>query len=118
MIELADLKIYSQYIELICYTNIIIKKYPKSERYALANDVKNTTHAGMEYIIQAHKVYDKSEKLKILENLDVKLKFLKVLIRVSYKNKYISSNNYTAWCRKLTNITNLLGGWINSCLKR
>ena len=54
----------------------------------------------------------------MLKLLDVDLKVLKVLVRVSYKNKYINIKNYTAWSKKITNIGNLLGGWINSCLKQ
>ena len=43
---------------------------------------------------------------------------LKVLIRLYYKNKYINKRNYASWSKKITNIGNLLGGWINSCLKQ
>ncbi len=41
---------------------------------------------------------------------------LKVLIRISYKKKYISLRNYEAWSRKLNIIGSFLGGWINSCV--
>jgi len=116
--ELDELKIYAQYVELMYYTNLILKKYPKSERYALVNDIKDATNLGMEYIITAHRELDKKKRIEILNGLDVKLKFIKVLIRISYKNKYISAGNYGAWSKKLTNIGNLLGGWIKSCLKQ
>jgi len=42
---------------------------------------------------------------------------IKVLIRGSYKANYITVQNYRAWSNKLTNVGNLLGGWINACLK-
>lgn len=113
-----DLMIYKQYIELIYYTEMIVKKYPKIERYALADNIKNNTYEGMKMILYSYKMYQKSDKLKYLNNLDVNLKMLKVLIRISYKNKYINSKNYNAWSKKITNIGNLLGGWIKSCLKQ
>ena len=50
-------------------------------------------------------------------NIDNNLKFLKVLIRISYKQRYISSKNYSSWSKKITNINNLLYGWIKACLK-
>ena len=54
----------------------------------------------------------------ILNNLDTDLKMLKVLIRLSYKNKYINKRNYAVWSKKIFNISNLLGAWIKSCLKQ
>ncbi len=116
--ELEGLIIYGKYLDLISYTEMILKKFPKQERFALVTMIKETTYEGMEQIIYAYKFFEKGRKLESLNFLDVKLKFLKVLIRVSYKNKYISLQNYHAWSNKLTHVGNLLGGWINSCLKQ
>lgn len=66
----------------------------------------------------ALKVYNKSEKLKYLNELDINLNLLKVHIRLSYRYKYISMQNYSTISKKLTEICNMLGGWINSCLKK
>lgn len=109
--ELEELMIYKQYVELIYYTEQILKKYPKSERFALVNTIKNKTYQGLECIIKTHRAFDKKEKYKYLNELDVYLKTLKVLIRISYRNKYISSKNYKAWVKKITNINNLMLGW-------
>lgn len=113
-----DLMIYKQFIELIYYTEMITEKYPKSEKLALVTTIKNTTYEGVKKVILAYKQFQKGEKIQILNELDSDLKFLKVLIRVSYKRKYISSKNYTAWVKKITNISNLLGGWIKACQNR
>lgn len=118
MNELERLMIYKQYVELIYYTETILKKYPKTEKFSLVQTIKNTTYSGIKKIIESQNEYDKTIRIKILKSLDTDLKFLKVLIRVSYKNKYITVKNYTAWSKKITNIGNLLGGWINSCLKQ
>ena len=118
MNELESLMIYKQYIELIYYTEKITIKYPKSEKLSLVTSIKNNTYDGMKKIIQAQKEYTKSKRIIILNELDCDLKMLKVLIRVSYKNKYINSKNYAAWSKKIYNISNLLGGWIKSCLKQ
>lgn len=116
--EIESLVIYGKYLDLISYTEMILKKFPKCERFALASFIKNKTYEGMEYVIYAFKYYDKNKKLESLSTLDAKLKMLKVLIRVSFKNKYITVQNYRAWSNKLANVGNLLGGWINSCLKQ
>lgn len=118
MNDLEGLMIYKQYIELIYYTEKITIKYPKSEKTSLVSMIKNNTYEGMKKIIQAQKEYNHTKRINILNELDVELKMLKVLIRVSYKNKYINSKNYAAWSKKIFNISNLLGAWIKSCQKQ
>ncbi len=113
-----DLIIYKQYLMLIFYTEEICLKYPKVEKYSLVLNIKNTTYNGIKEIIFAYNDYRKEDKIVHLKRLDSELKFLKVLIRISYKRKFISSKNYNAWVKKITNISNLLGGWIRTCLKK
>lgn len=118
MNELEELKIYQQYVDLVYYVNMIMKKYPKSERFALVTDIKKVTSEGLESILYCYKAYDRIEKLKYLNSLDVKLKMMKVFVRVSYRNQYINAQNYDAWCRKILNISNMMGGWMKTCRKQ
>lgn len=115
MDNLENLIIYKEYMDLIYYTHFILGKYPKAERFSLVQDIKKNTYAGMEIIIHANKTFNKKQRLILLHRLDGNLKILKVFIRVSHKNKYINDRNYGSWSRKITNIGNLLGGWIKSC---
>lgn len=115
MSSLEGLVIYKQYLEMIYYTEMITEKYPKVEKYSLVSEIKKTTYKGIDLVIRSEREFVKSKKIEYLRELDVVLKMLKVLVRVSHKRKYISSNNYGAWSKKISNIGNLLGGWINSC---
>ena len=117
MNDLEGLMIYKQYLEMIYYMEMITIKYPKCERAGLVSIIKKYTYDGMKLIINGNKEFNKSKRIDILNELDVILKMLKVLVRVSYKRKYITSSNYKAWSKKITNIGNLLGGWLKSCLK-
>lgn len=117
MNELVGLMIYKQYLEMIYYTENITLKYPKSEKGAMVDEIKKITYNGMRKIILANKEFNKNKRIIILNEIDVELKMLKVMIRVSYRKKYINSKNYSAWSKKIYNIGNLLGGWIKSCLK-
>ena len=89
-----------------------------NDYYILKCDIRKYFYNIDKNILIAYKVYDKSEKLKFLNNLDINLKMIKALIRISHKRKYINHKNYEAWSKKLNNIGILLGGWINSCLKQ
>ena len=117
MNELEGLMIYKQYLGMIYYTENITLKYPKSEKRAMVDEIKRITYNGMRKIILANKEFNKNKRIIILNEIDVELKMLKVMIRISYRKKYINSKNYSAWSKKIYNIGNLLGGWIKSCLK-
>lgn len=112
-----DLIIYQRYMDLIYYTEMITEKFPRATKFSTVASIKTSTYDGMKYILLAYKMYDKKDKLNYLNRLDVDLKMLKVLVRVSYKKKYITVKNYEAWCRKLNDVGACLGGWINVCAK-
>lgn len=113
-----NLTIYQKYLELIYYSNDIVRKYPKSENFTLVTEIKQTLYSGLRNIMYAIKSYNKQEKLKYLNQFDIDLNLLKVHIRISHKYKYISLQNYQTWSSLITDICNMLGGWITSCLKR
>ena len=113
-----NLLIYQKYLELIYYTNDLVRKYPKSEKFALVQEIKQSLYGGLRSLMYAIKSYNKNDKLKYLNELDITLNLLKVHLRLSYKYKYISMQNYTNWSEKITDICNMLGGWISSCLKK
>lgn len=114
----GTLIIYPKYMDLVYYSNDLLRKFPKCEQFALVKEIKSTLYSGLRCIIYAIKLYNKQDKLRYLRELDIQLNLLKVHIRISYKYKYITMNNYQTWSNQLTDISNLLGGWINSCLKR
>lgn len=113
-----NLAIYQKYMELIYYTNDLVKKYPKCETFALVKEIKNSMYSGLRLLMYAVKAYKMQDKLKFLNEFDINLSLFKVYIRLSFKYKYISQQNYHTWSTALTDICNMLGGWINSCQKR
>ena len=102
---LENLRIYSEYINLIYYTNMILKKYPKCEIFSLAKEIEVSTYDILKFIIEAQK--NKKLRLSLLNKIDTNIKYLLVLVRVSYKSKYISYQNYKAWCGKLNFVNKL-----------
>lgn len=113
-----NLLIYQKYMEMIYYTNDLVRKYPKSERFALVNEIKKTLYTGLRLIMYAIKSYKSQDKLKYLNELDINLNLMKVHARLSYKYKFITAQNYSTWSSHITDICNMLGGWIKSCLKK
>lgn len=112
------LQIYQKYLDLIYYTNDLIRKYPKCEKFALVTEIKTALYGGLKSIMFAQKEFSKQGRLKHLNNLDVQLNLQKVYLRLSYKYRFISMQNYETWSSKLTDICNMLGAWIKSCLTK
>lgn len=113
-----NLAIYQKYMELIYYTNNIVKKYPKTESFTSVREIKAALFHGLKLLIYAIKKYNKKDKLNYLNELDIHLTIIKVHMRLSYKSKYINIQNYTTWSNLITDINNMLGAWISSCLKK
>ena len=78
-----NLKIYQKYMELIYYSNDIVRKYPKCENFALVAEIKNSLYIGLRNLMYAIKSYQKNDKLKHLNEFDINLNLLKVHIRLS-----------------------------------
>ena len=114
----TNLKIYQKYLELIYYSNDIVRKYPKCENFSLVKEIKNSLYVGLRNLMYAIKSFQKQDKLKYLNELDINLNLLKVQTRLSYKYKYITIKNYESWSSLITDVCNMLGGWIISCQKR
>lgn len=114
----TNLVMFQKYLNLIYYTNDIVKKYPKCENFALVKEIKNTLYCGFKHLMYAIKSYKNEDKLNFLNKSDINLNLLKVYIRLSYKYKYISIQNYTAWSELLNDICNMLRDCINSCQKQ
>ena len=104
---LEDLVLYKKYVDLMYYSYSLMVKYPKSEKNGIVSDIKNSLYKGLEDIIN----FNKYKKIIYLEDLDKVIKVLLVLVRVSYKMKYISIKNYNAFSKKLNLINKIRCGF-------
>ena len=93
-------------------TGAQLSSYLRGTGVNAANKTLNRMNLGNEFSKLANTYYHGQDEL------DTNLYIMKVHIRLSYKYKYISMQNYQSWSNLITNICNMLGGWINSCQKR
>lgn len=61
-------------------------------------------YTSLRYIFYVNKIANKYNKLDILNRLDAEIAMQSFLVRLSYKNKYINTNNYYEWSKKLEEI--------------
>lgn len=104
----SRLIIYEKLDELLFYSRGLLGKYPKSERFDLCTDIKESCYKMMRLVIYAYKTRNRNKQLEYLNDCDIELSVLKTLVRVSYKMKYITDKNFMAWSNRLSEIGKML----------
>ena len=106
-----ELIIYQKYSDLINYGYGLLKKYPKSEKFAMVVEIRKNMFETLQKVLLINHDFDEVTKLKILNELDALIGMHKFYIRFSYNQKYINSSNYMEWSKRITEIGKMIGGW-------
>lgn len=102
---LSDLKLYKETYNFLLYIYPEIKKFPKSDRYVLGEDIKKTTLSLLSNII-----FFSKQKINTLKEIDNDLELLKIYVRLSFDLKIISFTKYEVISKKLNDLGKLVGG--------
>ena len=86
-------------------------------KYALTSEIRKSMFETLRLILYANKIANKNIRLNTINKIDAEISTQKFFVRFSYKNKYISHNNYFEWSKRLDEIGKIIGGWIKSCLR-
>lgn len=89
-----------------------LKNFPKCERYALCSEIKRHFYGLIASIEMANSV--PSLRKKYAQDADGHLQTIKVLVRLSRNQKYISDGFYKTITEDLTKINMLLSGYIKN----
>ena len=88
-----------------------LAQFPKSEKFALAVDIKRCMHLILARTIEGQKKYYKKTTL---QELDVELAKLKEYLRLSHELRFLPPKKYEVWSGMVVEIGKMLGGWIKS----
>jgi hypothetical protein len=108
---MEKLIIFQKSYDCFLYLHIAIKNFPKSEKFVLAADIKNTFFDMLMLFITANKLQDRR---KILIEADVKLDILRFQLRVAKDLQFLKLKQYEILAANLSEIGKMLGGWIKS----
>lgn len=106
---MQNLKIYQKTYDAVQYIYKATIQFPKSEKFTLAADIKNTTINILRLIIIANKTKNKKSKLY---EIDVELEILRHFIRLSKDLGFLPFKKYENISEMLAEIGKMLGGWI------
>lgn len=106
-----DLKILQKCYDMIEYGYLSLRQYPKSERFTLAADTKNSMYELMKLIIRANKKYYKKTTI---QDIDIELDQLRYLVRLGNSLGFLPFKKYENWSRLLDELGRMIGGWMKS----
>lgn len=98
-------------MDMIEYSYIVMKNFPKSEKFALCAHIKRIEDSLLEHCIEAEKKYTKKTTL---QEMDIAVAKLKIFIRLSFNLNFINMHVYEVWSGKVVEIGKMLGGWIKT----
>jgi hypothetical protein len=105
----ADLSVFIKWTEFIEWLFPHTEKFPKRSRFTLALRIENLALDIIEDLVEAR--YAK-EKLEILKRINLKLEKLRILLRLSHKFRYLSTQSYEFAVKNLNEVGQMIGGWI------
>ena len=106
-----EMKILQKVFDMMEYGYLALAQFPKSEKFALATDIKHCMNVMLERCIEAQKKYYKKSTL---QEFDVENTKLKAYLRLSFNLVFLPPKKYEIWSAKVVEIGKMLGGWLKS----
>lgn len=106
-----DFLLLQKILDMMEYGYIALRQFPKSEKYALATDIKHCMDLILGYAITAQKRY---YKRTTLQEMDVEIAKLRTYIRLSYNLRFLPMEKYQNWSDMVVEIGRMLGGWLKT----
>lgn len=106
-----ELKILQKIMDMMEYGYAALAQFPKSEKFALATDIKHCMDMMLERTIEAQKKYTKKTTL---QQLDVEATKLRAYLRLSHTLRFLPTKKYEIWSGMAVEIGKMLGGWLKS----
>lgn len=106
-----DYPAYQKWVKITEWVIDTASKYPKSERFTLANRIVNHSLEIAEKLVEA--IYAK-DKLDILVSINLYMEKIRFLFRLSVNKKFISIKQYEFICEETYVFGKMIGGWIKN----
>ena len=106
-----ELMILQKIMDMMEYGYAALAQFPKSEKFALAVDIKHCMHMMLERTIEAQKKYTNGTTLR---QLDVETAKLRAYLRLAHTLRFLPTKKYGIWCGKAVEIGKMIGGWLKS----
>ena len=106
-----DFKLLQKIEDMIAYAYPILSRFPKAEKFSLAQDIRFSMNSLLKLTITEEKKYSKRTTL---ENMDIENETLKHYVRLANKLQFLSNHSYGVWEAKIVEIGKMIGGLLKS----
>lgn len=93
----------------IQYMLEIIMKLPRTEKFSIGNEYKQSMYKMLENILMLSKVID-TEKINYINVIDAQLNVQRILLRIMYKNKWIDEKKFNYVIELIYELGKIIGG--------
>jgi four helix bundle protein len=104
-----ELPVFVKWMDFLKWLLHTTEKFPKSVRFTFTSRITNLALDMVEDLTEAR--YTK-HKLKHLRDANLRLEKLRMLIRISYEEKYIPHQGYKHAMYSINEVGKMIGGWI------
>jgi four helix bundle protein len=111
---MESLAVYQKWEDAAEYLYFVFANLPKSERYTMGASLRASLFACGASISRANRIKSVSSRIAEIKDADRALMELKIMLRLAYRMKFVSTKKYEVSAAKLTEIGKMLGGWIKS----
>jgi len=110
---MSGIPVVEKFKKLICWMLPKISKFPKDQRFLLADRIVLLMFDILEKLLEA--VYTKKEqKQKVLNEINLKVEKLRYFVRISYDVKYVNLKSYDYFSSQILEAGKMIGGWRRS----
>jgi len=104
-----DLPIFIKWIDLLKWLLRTTEKFPKKVRFTFSDRINHLALDVVECLVEAR--YSK-QKYLLLKRVNLHLEKIRVLLRISYEEKYLPHKGYERSIVLINEFGRMLGGWI------
>jgi ssDNA-specific exonuclease RecJ len=106
------MKILEKYKDLAKYTYVVLRQYPKSEKYTIAADTRQALWEIGKNLKRAGIVNNKAVKKRLIEQVDEQRFILDFLIEMAVELQFVNIEKFGIFCSKSAEVGRMIGGWL------
>jgi four helix bundle protein len=108
------MKVVQKYVDLTKYVYVVLRNFPKSEKYTMAGDIRAALWEAGGCLNRASDVKYRPRKLAILEKADERLADLRFLVRIGMEMNFMPFAKYENFSEMVAEVGRMLGGWLKT----
>lgn len=95
--------------EMIMYLHVMVRHFPKEEKFVLAERIRNLGYEIYELAITVNKRFYKKTTIS---EMNVKHELLRRMVHLAYKLRYIDNQKFRVSQQHINDVGKMLGHWI------